>query len=527
MLKKEPQLPVRQLVILSICRFAEPVVLTSVLPYLPEMIESVGVPKHEVAKWVGITSAVTSFSQAAMAVTWGTASDRFGRKPIILLGLTCTMLLSLVFGLSRSLTFLVLSRGLLGLMNGNVGIIRTMVAEMVPEKALQPRAFSVMPLVWTIGSIFGPAFGGALARPAEKHPEVFGDSAFLKRYPFLLPNLAAAAFFVVGITVGGLFLEETLAAKKDQRDYGLVLGQALTRPCRSARADKKAKARSIATEEERTALLGHPRSNNKPPRKPSWGEVFSPQSNLILLAYSLMSMHTMAFDSLFPVFLHTPVQELENNPDVHLPFKFIGGFGVDSQTIGIYYTLIGIIGMIVQFLIFPAAAKQYGVLNCLKVVSIVFPVLYLLTPFTALVPGSLRHVVVFLLMLGKLAASIFGFPCTTILLTNSAARLSVLGTLNGVGTSVSAIGRAVGPALTGSAFSFGVRRGFIIIPWWLLAVFGAVSAIPVYCTEEPEGFHGKEEVDEDDEDENGNVVEEENEAGGYGATEHASRRGSQ
>lgn len=176
--------------------------------------------------------------------------------------------------------------------------------------------------------------------------------------------------------------------------------------------------------------------------------------------------------------------------------------------------------MMVQFLIFPAAAKQYGVLNCLKVVSIVFPVLYLLTPFTALVPGSLRHVVVFLLMLGKLSASIFGFPCTTILLTNSAASLSVLGTLNGVGTSVSAIGRAVGPALTGSAFSFGVKRGFIIIPWWLLAVFGAVSAVPVFWTEESDGFHGKEEDV---------VVEvegaEESQTGGYGAVENTARRG--
>lgn len=35
------------------------------------------------------------------------------------------------------------------------GIIRTVVAEMVPQKVLQPRAFSIMPLVWTIGSILG------------------------------------------------------------------------------------------------------------------------------------------------------------------------------------------------------------------------------------------------------------------------------------------------------------------------------------------------------------------------------------
>lgn len=170
------------------------------------MIESVGVHESEVAKWAGLTSAISSFSQAAMAVYWGTASDRFGRKPIILLGLTATMILSLAFGLSKSLPMLMTCRGMIGFMNGNVGIIRTMVAEMVPQKELQPQAFSIMPMVWTVGSIFGPSFGGSLARPVEKFPEIFGHWRLFQEFPFLLPNLVSAAFFIVGISTGFLFL---------------------------------------------------------------------------------------------------------------------------------------------------------------------------------------------------------------------------------------------------------------------------------------------------------------------------------
>ncbi|PLB41944.1 MFS transporter [Aspergillus candidus] len=494
-MKPKPILPKKQLLILSICRFAEPVVLTSVLPYLPEMIEQVGVPRDQVAKWVGITSAATSLSQAAMAVPWGTASDHFGRKPIILLGLSCTMVVSVLFGLSRTLTALVISRAFLGLLNGNVGIIRTMVAEMVPQRDLQPVAFSVMPLVWTVGSIFGPAFGGALAKPVEKHPGVFGGDGWvgtvLGRYPFLLPNLLAAGLFVVGILTGFLFLEETLSTRKNHRDYGLLLGRALTRLCvfPSRRKATSLKREEDEEEEERTPLLGRGKDRDTPsPPRPRWREVFTPQSNLILVAYACMSMHTMAFDSLLPVFLHREVQPREGNPDVRLPWKFLGGFGVDAQTIGIYYTLIGTIGMFVQFLIFPPTAKRHGALACLRIASIIFPILYLITPFTALVPPSLRHATVFLLMLAKLAASIFGFPCTTILLTNSASSLRVLGTLNGVATSVSAVGRAVGPAATGAAFSYGVRCGYIICPWWLLAAIGGVSALPIFWVVEPEGF---------------------------------------
>lgn len=170
------------------------------------MVEYVGVPKNEVARWVGIASAITAVCQCAMAVAWGMASDYAGRKTTILLGLTFTMIFSLVFGFSRSLATMLWARAFLGLMNGNIGIIRTMVAEMVPEKELQPRAFSLMPLIWTVGTIFGPAMGGTLARPAEKHPQIFGNSEFWKKFPFLLPNLASAFLFIIGITTGVLFL---------------------------------------------------------------------------------------------------------------------------------------------------------------------------------------------------------------------------------------------------------------------------------------------------------------------------------
>lgn len=123
-----------------------------------------------------------------------------------------------------------------------------------------------------------------------------------------------------------------MEAKKNRRDYGLVLGQVLTRSCTL----RKRQGYSKVHDDERATLLGHNSHNDSKrkkatAKKPSWGQVFSPQSNLILLAYGLMSMHAMAFDSLIPVFLHYPEQQLHNNPNVNLPFKFIGGFGVGKS----------------------------------------------------------------------------------------------------------------------------------------------------------------------------------------------------
>jgi hypothetical protein len=53
----------------------------------------------------------------------------------------------------------------------------------------------------------------------------------------------------------------------------------------------------------------------------------------------MMAMHNMAFDSLLPVFLHTPLQRLDGNPEVRLPFKFIGGFGVGRSLFSLSLSL--------------------------------------------------------------------------------------------------------------------------------------------------------------------------------------------
>lgn len=98
-------------------------------------------------------------------------------------------------------------------------------------------------------------------------------------------------------------------------------------------------------------------------------------------------------------------------------------------------------------------------------------------------------------------AGTFAFPTSTIMLTNSAASLQVLGTINGVATSFSAVGRATGPAISGGLFTWGVERGYVIVPFWALTAISLVAAVPTFWLEEGEGFGGStdEEGDEDDE----------------------------
>lgn len=229
-------------------------------------------------------------------------------------------------------------------------------------------------------------------------------------------------------------------------------------------------------------------------------EVFTRQSVINLTAYFFLAMYAAAYDQLVPIFMHTP-REHHTPANTHLPFKFSGGFGLDSGRIGSIFTLYGVIGCLVQFLVFPPVARKYGVLNCFKACAIGFPIVFSITPYTALIENSgLQQTVMFAVMILKCFAGIFAFPCSIILLTNSASSLRILGTLNGFAVSISAVGRAIGPAITGWAFTKGVENGYVIAPWWLLTIIAAIGAIPIWFLVEMEGFSRDSDDDEEDED---------------------------
>ncbi|KAE8450680.1 hypothetical protein EG329_006025 [Mollisiaceae sp. DMI_Dod_QoI] len=505
----------------SVLQFAEPIALTSVFPYLPEMIESFGVERENVARWAGIAGASFSFAQCLTAIMWGRASDRFGRKPTILFALFCTMIACLVWGMARTLPMAIAARALAGGCNGNVGIIRTMVAEMVPQKELQPRAFSIMPLVWTIGSIFGPSFGGMFAKPTENLPWLFGNSQFFAKFPFLLPNLVAAALFILGLLTGVLFLEETLETKKHQTDYGVVLGKKLINSvktiCRLHPQPKPFRRASESFDESAASLLRptssvgsdlnkfdeesfNPKKAKPPQPRPTMKEVFTRQSVINLVAYTFLALQSVAYDQLLPIFLHMPPQ-VPNHHNTKLPFKFSGGFGLGSSRIGTLFTMYGVVGCFIQFLIFPPTARKFGVLNCFKVCAVTFPLIAFITPYTALIQNSTtQQVAMFGIMIVKSFAVIFAFPCSIILLTNSVTSLRILGTLNGFAVSISAVGKGIGPAMGGAVFSFGLEKGYMITAWWLIGIIAAIGAIPIWFLVEMPGFSKSDSDSEDDED---------------------------
>lgn len=248
-----------------------------------------------------------------------------------------------------------------------------MVAEMVPWKELQPRAFSLMPLVWSIGSVFGPSFGGFFARPVEQYPNLFGNSWLFKRYPFLLPNIVAFFFFFLSVVVAALFLHETLETKRGEKDWGLKLGEKISRSfkkrprylCEQQHRASCVDAEASAPLLPKSGVNGVAKKRTENTSPPSMKEIFTPQVTITTIAYTFLALHSVAFDQILPAFLDYP-RQVPNSENTHLPFHFSGGFGMNSSEIGMIFTFYGLACGIIQIFLFPPVCNRYGALNCFK-----------------------------------------------------------------------------------------------------------------------------------------------------------------
>ena len=127
------------------------------------MMESFGIPENDIAQWAGLTSAIFSLSQAVTALPWVAASDRFGRKPTILIGLFNTMCFMLMFGFSTSLPMAITARALQGVFGALIApAALSLLTVTFTDAKERARAFAVFGAVAGSGGAIGLILGGAL-----------------------------------------------------------------------------------------------------------------------------------------------------------------------------------------------------------------------------------------------------------------------------------------------------------------------------------------------------------------------------
>lgn len=152
-----------QLFVITLARLSEPLTQTSLGSYLFYQLQSFdpSLPDSTISYQAGIIQAAFPFAQFLTAMLWGRFADspRGGRKKAICIGLLGTMCSIIGFGFSHSFATSVAFRLLGGVLNGNIGVMRTMISEIIKEKKYQSRAFLLLPMTFNIGVIIGPILG--------------------------------------------------------------------------------------------------------------------------------------------------------------------------------------------------------------------------------------------------------------------------------------------------------------------------------------------------------------------------------
>lgn len=214
-----------------------------------------------------------------------------------------------------------------------------------------------------------------------------------------------------------------------------------------------------------------------------------------LLAQAFFDFQMGAFNNLWLLFLSTPRYDANDPaaPQQKLPFIFTGGLGMLPQSVGFATAILGIIGMLLQFTIYPAINNRLGTAKSYQYFLTLFPLAYAFAPYIALAPsstpppgqanGSWVWFSIIVVLFLQVTARTFTLPTSIILLNNCSPHPSVLGTIHGIGQSVSSAFRTVGPIFSGSWYGYGLEIGMVGFAWWLIAlvsVFGCVAAIFVY-----------------------------------------------
>ncbi|KAG1767177.1 MFS general substrate transporter [Suillus placidus] len=418
--KQKTPLPKLQIGILMLVQMAAPIASMSIYPYINQLIRELDITGGNdaaVGYYAGIIESLFFITESLTALKWSRLSDRIGRKPVLMIGLFGMGLSMLCFGLSTSFWTLVVSRCICGMLDGNSGVMKSMMGELT-DSTNMAQGFALIPIAWCFGGFFGFVMGGTLARPQDRWPNLFAGQ-FWAKYPYFLPCAVAASVVFVSFMLVFL-LEETLETKRKRNIPSDTTGNQLLEESRS----NESPSENMANVPLRSLLI---------------------RSIIIPLAnQALLSFLDICIFALMPLFYSTP--------------NYLGGLGFAPPAIGSWMALFGIIDGLFQVLFFAKVVDRLGPkrtfyigISCFIPIMIMFPVMSWLVfsrGIDYMVTIALVCQLVLIVMWDMSLASIFMF------VTASAPAKNVLGAVNGMGQMSISIAHAVGPLFASSIFAF-------------------------------------------------------------------------
>jgi DHA1 family tetracycline resistance protein-like MFS transporter len=170
-MKRSPLLVIFITVFIDLVGFG---IVIPVLPYYAEGTKFGATPSQ-----VGLLFASYSIMQLVFSPVLGRLSDKYGRRPVLLVSLLGTALGFLILGFATTLAMLFLGRIIDGISGGNISTAQAYIAD-VTTKENRAKGMGLIGAAFGLGFVFGPAIGGILSRWGINVPFLFaGGLAFL------------------------------------------------------------------------------------------------------------------------------------------------------------------------------------------------------------------------------------------------------------------------------------------------------------------------------------------------------------
>ncbi|CAE6407941.1 unnamed protein product [Rhizoctonia solani] len=326
--------------------------------------------------------------------------------------------------------------------------IKVMTGEMT-DRSNQDLAFTLLSVSYRLGQISGLPLGGLLAHPEERFS--WFCTAFWAKYPYLLPCLAGAAFAVLSILPGVMFIEETLPSKQRRKINKRIQSYGSTNSSVSSTS-------TLVAPQEQTLLYACEPTDIECAKKTikpqsSWRSVLTPAILSLLVNNALMCFSSEMIFSVFPLFAYTPVSS--------------GGLGMSEANIGTAMAIRSLI-QVVLMLGYSQVISKMGTLRVYKlamafwvIVTLYFPLLNWIARTPSLgTDGSIFQAS----LLGFYVIwSIGGFCWTSSssLVNNAAPSAEALSLTTGISQMTLVLPQVVSPALGNSLFAASVHQNIL------------------------------------------------------------------
>ncbi|XP_057948421.1 protein ZINC INDUCED FACILITATOR 1-like [Malania oleifera] len=420
-----PGLPYKHLFYVWIVVLSAALPISSLFPFLYFMIRDFRIAKKEkdIGYYAGYVGSSFMLGRALTSVLWGVVADRYGRKPVIMIGTIAVVIFNTLFGLSTDFWMAFVTRFLLGSFCGILGPMRAYASEVCQEQ-YQALGMSIISTSWGVGLVIGPALGGFLAQPAEKYPNIFSKESLLGRFPYLLPCLLISAF-ALGVFVVCFWIPETLHLHDRNNNEGDESYEAL-----------EATSNGFNVKEINQKMDGRGQNPEESLLK-NW-----PLMSCIIV-YCVFQLHDMAYAEIFSLWA--------------ISSRKYGGLSYTTADVGEVLSISGFGLLIFQLFLYPLVERILGPITVSRIGAVLTIPLLSSYPFIAMLSGFSLSL---LINCASLMKNVLSVSITTglFLLQNRAVSQKQRGAANGISLCAMSLFKAIGPAAGGSLFSWAQKR---------------------------------------------------------------------